>query len=56
MATLIKAAMTSTDAAPRDSAQKWMRDASSSPRRVENFTAMAPATVPSNVIGAISSQ
>ncbi len=38
------------------SAQNRMRPISSSERRAENFTATAPATAPSSVIGAITSQ
>jgi hypothetical protein len=45
-----------TDTAVRVNAQSRIRDASSSARCGENFTATAPATVPSSVIGAMISQ
>ena len=56
IATLIKTPMSTSDAAASVSAQNRIRSASSSARCAENFTATAPATTPSSVIGAITSQ
>ena len=53
---LIRIPMTTTDTAVRVSAHQRFRDVSSSVRTVENFTATVPATLPSSVIGAITSQ
>ena len=56
MATVIKTPMNTSDTPASVSAQNWILPISSSERWAENFTATAPATAPSSVIGAITSQ
>ena len=56
MATVIKTPISTSDTPASVSAQNRIRPISSSERCAENFTATAPATAPSSVIGAITSQ